>query len=138
MSKISIDEYERENGLFCCKLCQVYAPSGNKCSLAGCKPKIPFSLYVSLLVLLISVCHGEIVLPAVVTINHHLRGRPHQMNLDKQRSASRSIYVRGYTKHTSKQDIREFFQVFGTINTIWMPETAVSYPLICTQLHLFL
>ena len=60
-------------------------------------------------------------------MNTHLRGRPHQFNLDKHRSALRSVYVRGFPKHSSaKDDLQALFEQFGKVRKIWLPGNFVS------------
>ena len=60
-------------------------------------------------------------------MNSHLRGRPHQFNLDKRRSAERSVYVRGFPKHTTiKDDLQALFERFGKVKNIWLPGSYVS------------
>ena len=55
-------------------------------------------------------------------MNAHLRGRPHQFNLDKRRSAERSVYVRGFPVHSAvKEDLQELFEPFGKVKSIWLP-----------------
>ena len=60
-------------------------------------------------------------------MNAHLRGRSHQFNLDKQRSAARSVYVRGFPNHSAiKDDLRVLFERYGKVKNIWLPGNYVS------------
>ena len=64
---------------------------------------------------------------AVGVMNTHLRGRPHQFNLDKLKSAERSVYVRGFPKSsTTKDDLQGLFELFGKVKSIWLPGSFVS------------
>lgn len=68
---------------------------------------------------------------AEAVLNSHLRGRPHQFNLDKRRSAERSVYVRGFPKYsTIKDDLQSFFERFGKVKSIWLPGSYVSETLV--------
>ena len=60
-------------------------------------------------------------------MNDHLRGRPHQFNLDKQRSAARSIYVRGFpNKPSIQKDLQALFELKGKVKNVWIPGNFVS------------
>ena len=91
-----------------------------------CASIICLSMYINIdLAQLYSHAHARYFY-AEKTLNSHLQGRLHQLNLDRSQSAERSVYVRGFPKTSSKAELIEFFVKFGPVHDVWMSGDGVS------------
>ena len=52
----------------------------------------------------------------------HMRGRGHQITLDRQREAARNVFVRGFPKHTTVTSdlLKELFQQYGEVEGVFL------------------
>ncbi len=66
--------------------------------------------------------------PPEASMHDHLRGRKHQMALDKAAEVARSIYVKGVPQDlTREEDLPDLFGQFGQVKHSWVHPDKVSW-----------